>query len=155
MERMVVFGWALAFVGMSWLLSFLAASLLCSPALLKRLPRRHRFRLPSSDEARTIQEARTTKQVESEPRRCSVWLYLLLPIVAPMMIALLVLVLLPAFAAMGLCAVCMNYRYCRQAAYRSLRRRHAILSLCRSYPIGLAVFIRKLVSRCDTTSARC
>ena len=152
---MATFGSILAFVGMFWLLSFIAASLLCSPALFTQLPRRHRLRLPTADEARVMQQARVAKGGDSKAPRDSAWMYLLLPIFAPMMLVLFVLVLVPAFIAMWLSVVCVNYRYCRRAVYRALRRRHAILSFWWSYPIGLAVFIRKIVGPCATAFARC
>jgi hypothetical protein len=136
----------IAFVGMFWLLSFFAASILCSPALFQRLPRRHRVRLPTSDEARAMRQARTTQQVSSKAPRNSVWLYLLVPIYVPMMIALFAMVLLPAFAAMWCCAVCMNFRYFRIATCRVLRRRIAMQSFLLSYPIGLALFVRRMIS---------
>src|SRR4051812_36040693 len=103
---MVAVGSIFAFVAMFWLLSFVAALLLCSPVLLKRLPRRHRLRLPTADEARAMQQARATQHVDSKPPRPSVWLYLLYPVLAPTMIVLFVLVLVPAFAAMWFSAVC-------------------------------------------------
>ena len=143
---MVAVGSILAFVAMFWLLSFVAALLLCSPVLLERLPRRHRVRLPTSDEVRAMQQARVTQHVDSKPPRGSVWLYLLYPILAPMMIVLFVLVLVPAFAAMWFCAVCMNFRYFRRATYRVLRRRSAMQSFFLSYPIGLAIYVQKIVS---------
>jgi hypothetical protein len=131
---------SLAFVGMFWLLAFIAAMLLCAPILFKRLPRRYRLRLPNAD------EIRASPPVESKPPRVSNWRYLLLPIVGPFMLALVVLVLFSAFAAMGLCALAMNYRYCRRMTYRALKRRHAVLAYCRSYPTGFAVFVKKIVA---------
>src|SRR5262245_47494222 len=126
----------LAFVGMFWLLSFVAAMLLCSPALFNQLPRRHRARKS------TQSEARSAPQGEPKHLHSSNWRYFLIPVVAPIMLALLVLVLIPAFVAMWLGVVCVNFRYCRRAAYRALRRRGAVLASCRSYPSAFAVFFR-------------
>ena len=143
---MVAVGSILAFVAMFWLLSFVAALLLCSPVLLEPIPRRHRVRLPTSDEVRAMQQARVRRHVESKPPPAAFWLYLLYPILAPMMIVLFVLVLVPAFAAMWFSAVCMNFRYFRRATYRALRRRRAVLSFFLSYPIGVALFVQKIIS---------
>jgi len=129
-----------AFVGMFWLLAFIAALLLSSPILFDKLPRRHRFRLPTAD------ELPRRHQAKSEAPRESRWFLLLLPILVPLMIALLVLVLIPAFAAMWLCVICQNYRYCRRTTYRALRRRHAALASCLSYPTAFAVFVRKIAT---------
>ena len=131
---------SLAFVGMFWLFAFIAALLLCAPVLFKRLPRRYRLRLPTAD------EIRANPRIESKPPRDSKWRYLLLPIVGPFMLALFVLVLIPAFVAMWLCEVAMNYRYIRRTTYRALRRKQATLALCRSYPTGFAVFLKKIVA---------
>ncbi len=132
----------LGIVGMFWLLSFVAALLLCSPALFKRLPRRRRLRLTRGNEVSFPLAGSTQSQ------RSSIWQYLLLPIFGPFMLALLVLVLIPAFAAMWLSVVCVNFRYCRRATYRALRQRRAVLPSCRSYPTALAVFARKIAASC-------
>src|SRR5436305_10808779 len=119
----MVFG-ALFFVLMFCSMAFIAALLLSCGQLFCKLPRRRRLRLPTAAELeqRAVPTARIAKS------NINVALRLLTAPLALIMFPLLLLVLIPAFAAMYLCVVCQKFRYIRRATYRVLRRRHISLA---------------------------
>jgi hypothetical protein len=132
------------FVTMFWLCSFVAATLLCSPVLFKPLPRRTRLALPFRGDDHT--EMPRPVDRTSARSHFNKWLYPLLPVFWVFMLVLTVLVIVPAIAAMCFCAVCMNFRYCRRATYRALRQQQAIFPFSRSYPVGLAILVRRIAT---------
>ncbi|HEY2414498.1 MAG TPA: hypothetical protein VGI40_19790 [Pirellulaceae bacterium] len=132
---------ALGFVAMFFSMAFVAALLLSCGQLFCKLPRRRRLRLPTAAE---LEELRARPRAKIDKPKVGIFFRLLTVPFAVIMFPLLLLVLIPAFAAMWLCVVCQNFRYVRRATYRVLRRRNVLLARYRSYPTGLAVFMRKI-----------
>ena len=130
-----------SFVAMFGLLAFVAALILVSPSLMAKLPRRRRFRPPTAAELLVPRPIKAGAPQESRLSRCLP--LILMPVTNPQ-VALLTVVIVPAFAAIYLGVVAQNFRYCRRATYRALRRKSVFCAGCLSYPIGLTVFVRKI-----------
>src|SRR3954465_6625374 len=116
---------SLGFVLMFCSMAFLAALLLSCGQLFHKLPRRHRLR-PLG--AAQLEELRARPHVKTAKQHGNKWMFLAGLLLSPVWASLLLLVIIPAIAAMYVCAVCQNYRYVRRAVYHVLRRRNGFLA---------------------------
>ncbi len=124
----------LGFVGIAWLITFVAVLLLSLPAFFSRDAFRVHRRFPDADQ----------EQEEYRPDPWTVRRIVLIIVIAPFAICFLVLFGLPIIFGLAFVATCRSYRYWRYVTYRALRRQHRALAFFSSYFAGFRALLRSL-----------
>ena len=125
----------LLFLGMAWIITFIAVLLCSLPAFFwRRAFSFRRFALPSGGSAGKpfVREPWTVRRA------------LIVTLVAPFGLFFLVVFGIPLALGLALVALCVSFRHHRYLAYRVLRRRRFWLAFLRSYSVGFTFFVASL-----------
>ena len=126
----------LLFIGMVWVITFIAVLLCSLPAFFSR--RAFSFRRFVSPPGGS-----TGKPFVREP--WTVRRVLIVAFVGPFALSFLVVFGVPLATGLAFVAFCVSFRRRRYLAYRALRRRRLWFALLRSYYVGFTFFVASLL----------